>query len=75
MFGRGRNGRARLLQSLHRLFVHAEDGHVRIVWLFVGVQHLFHVGNALGVRFRWNDPVCDLPMRQAVFLSVRRTVS
>src|SRR5207302_10989908 len=73
--GRGSNGQARFFQSLHRLFVHAEDRHVRIVRLFVGFQHLFHVGNALGVRFRWHDPVCDLPMRHTVFFRVRRTVS
>ena len=71
----GGNRRARLLDQLHRLLVHAHDGAGRVVRLRVDVEDLLHLRHELGVGFRRNHPVLDLPPGHPVFLSVRRMVS
>jgi hypothetical protein len=69
VFGCGRNRRARFFQQLHRLFIHAQDGHLGIVRFFIGFQHLFHVGDKFAIRFWWDYPVFDLPIRHAIFFN------
>ncbi len=72
---RRRDRRARLLQKLHRLLVHAEHRAGRIMRPGIGVEHLFHACDELGVGLGRDDPVFDLPMGHATFFKVRRTVS
>lgn len=48
---------------------------VRIVRLFIGVEHPFHRGHKLRVRLGRDAPVLNLAARHPVFFSVRRTVS
>ena len=50
-------------------------GTLRIVRLFVGFQHFFHVRDKLRVRFRRNHPVFDLRFVMPFFLACWRTVS
>ncbi len=64
-----------LTDELDRLFVHAHDRALRIVGFFIGFQHFLHVGDELAIGLRRNHPVLNLALRQAVFLSVVRTVS
>src|SRR5260370_26369670 len=75
MFACCRDRRACLLEQLDRLLVHAQHRTRRIVRHGVGVQHLLHCRNELGVGLRRDDPVLALPIRHAVFFRVRRRVS
>jgi|JI6StandDraft_1071083.scaffolds.fasta_scaffold04194_15 hypothetical protein len=63
----GRNRHSRFPNQLHQLRVHADDGKVRTVGFFVGVQHLFHSGDELSIAFRRDHPVLDLSFCHAVF--------
>ncbi len=72
---RGGHRRARFLDQLHRLLIHAHDRASRVVRLRIGVQDLLHVRHELGVGLRRDHPVLDFPPGHPVFFSVRRMVS
>ena len=66
----GLDGDASFFQQLNRLLVHAQHRASRIISFGVRFQHLFHAGDELGVRFRWDDPILDHPFGHPVFFSV-----
>ena len=66
---RGGHRRARFLDQLHRLLIHAHDRVSRVVRSRIDVQDLLHVRHELGVGLRRNHLVLDLPPGHVVFLT------
>src|SRR5207245_748766 len=56
-------------------FIHADQRQARIVQALVGLQHVFHVVDKLGIVLRRNAPHAFLPGLQFIFFRQRRTVS
>ncbi len=64
-----------LLEQLDRLFVHTQNGMLRVVGFCIGFEHFFHASHKLGILRRRNYPILNLPLRHAIFFSTLRTVS
>ena len=56
---RGRHRRARFLDQLHRLLIHAHDRTIRVVGSLIQIQDLFHVRHELGISLRRDHPEWD----------------
>ena len=73
--GKGRQGRAGLLDELHRLFIHANQRDLRIGRQAISIEQIFHPGHELAVLLGRNHPRLTQMGLEFVFLSTRRTLS
>ena len=62
-------------QKLNRLFIHANNGIVFVIWTTVYLKHILHRGNKSGTVFRRNAPAFLQVRLKFVFLRIVETVT